>query len=164
MIVSEVVGTVGKAPADRVERFAEQSRPARADVTGQSHCIRGSPPNPAPDAQKNHRTKRSMSASSQKQTSVSQKAMSALPPISTAKADIRHVRFTPESRHVRCTGRCLLWANSGTSRLMAPLLDLFPTALIQTVGRVASCSFDNLSVAPFASRCIATSPPRCCMP
>src|SRR5262249_18877505 len=24
-----------------------------------------------------------------------------------------HVCFTPESGHVRCTGRCLLWANSG---------------------------------------------------
>jgi len=32
-----------------------------------------------------------------------------------SKADIcgakRHVRFTPESGHVRCTGPCLLWAN-----------------------------------------------------
>jgi hypothetical protein len=25
----------------------------------------------------------------------------------------RHVRFTPESRHVRCNQKCLLWANSG---------------------------------------------------
>jgi hypothetical protein len=24
-----------------------------------------------------------------------------------------HVRFTPESGHVRCTNPCLLWANSG---------------------------------------------------
>jgi len=24
-----------------------------------------------------------------------------------------YVRFTPESGHVRCTSRCLLWANSG---------------------------------------------------
>jgi hypothetical protein len=38
--------------------------------------------------------------------------MSALPP----KADIcsakGHVRFTPESGHVRCNQRCPLWANS----------------------------------------------------
>ena len=35
----------------------------------------------------------------------------------SAKADIcsakRHVRFTPKSRHVRCTRRCPLCANSG---------------------------------------------------
>src|SRR5262245_40824958 len=34
-----------------------------------------------------------------------------------SKADIcavkRHVRFTPESGHVRCTSACPLWANSG---------------------------------------------------
>src|SRR5262245_27508328 len=34
-----------------------------------------------------------------------------------SKADIRkaigHVRFTPESGHVRCKSQCLLWANSG---------------------------------------------------
>ena len=34
-----------------------------------------------------------------------------------SQADIcntnRHVRFTPESGHVRCTSLCLLWANSG---------------------------------------------------
>src|SRR5262249_22764059 len=34
-----------------------------------------------------------------------------------SKADIcsakGHVRFTPESGHVRCTSPCLLWANSG---------------------------------------------------
>jgi hypothetical protein len=28
-------------------------------------------------------------------------------------AEKRHVCFTPESGHVRCTGLCLLWANSG---------------------------------------------------
>src|SRR5262245_12365872 len=36
---------------------------------------------------------------------------------SKAKADMcaakRHVRFAPESRHVPCTSRCLLCANSG---------------------------------------------------
>jgi hypothetical protein len=26
---------------------------------------------------------------------------------------LRHVRFTPESGHVRCKGLCLLWAKSG---------------------------------------------------
>ena len=34
-----------------------------------------------------------------------------------SKADIqrprKHVRFTPKSRHVQCTGPCLLWAKSG---------------------------------------------------
>ena len=46
-----------------------------------------------------------------------QKGMSALPPIATAKAisAAGHVRFTPESGHVRCTSPCLLWANSGHS-------------------------------------------------
>ena len=36
-----------------------------------------------------------------------------------SKADMcsakRHVRFTPESRHVRCTSSCPLCANSGHS-------------------------------------------------
>ena len=40
-----------------------------------------------------------------------------------SKADIcnakRHVRFTPESGHVQGNDRCLLWANSGHSVLMA---------------------------------------------
>ena len=46
----------------------------------------------------------SMSALGQKQTYALQKAMSALPPIATAKADSRKrsVCFTPESGHVRC--------------------------------------------------------------
>src|SRR5262249_209104 len=50
----------------------------------------------------------------QKQTCASQKAMSALPRIATAKANSRksHVRFTPESGHVRCKGECPLWAKS----------------------------------------------------
>src|SRR5262245_9061622 len=38
-----------------------------------------------------------------------------------SKADIcsakRHVRFIPESGHVRCTSPCLLWANSGHAHL-----------------------------------------------
>src|SRR5262245_12507050 len=37
-------------------------------------------------------------------------------PNSDRKTQIRakgHVCFTPESGHVRCSGRCLLWANSG---------------------------------------------------
>jgi hypothetical protein len=44
------------------------------------------------------------SALGQKQTYALQKAMSALPPIATAKADSRKrsVCFTPESGHVRC--------------------------------------------------------------
>jgi hypothetical protein len=37
----------------------------------------------------------------QKQTYALQQAMSALPPIATAKADMCHVRFAPESRHVQ---------------------------------------------------------------
>src|SRR5690242_9349454 len=59
-----------------------------------------------------------MSALGQKPTYAAQNDMSALHPIATAKADIGlangHVRFTPESRHVRCTSRCLLWARSGS--------------------------------------------------
>jgi hypothetical protein len=56
-----------------------------------------------------------MSALGQKQTYTVHKAMSALPPIATAKADFRtgHVCFTPESGRVQCTRPCLLWAKSG---------------------------------------------------
>ena len=56
-----------------------------------------------------------MSALGQKRTYAAHKTMSALHPIATAKADFRasHVRFTPESGHVRCTSSYLLWANSG---------------------------------------------------
>ena len=56
-----------------------------------------------------------MSALGQKQTYAVQIAMSALPPIATAKAEFprKHVRFTPESGHVRRTRPCPLWANSG---------------------------------------------------
>ena len=45
-----------------------------------------------------------MSALGHQQTYAVQKGMSAVLPIATAKADMRngHVRFTPESRHVRC--------------------------------------------------------------
>jgi len=43
-----------------------------------------------------------------------------------SKADIcsakRHVRFTPESGHVRCNQRCPLWANSGRRRLLNHLV------------------------------------------
>jgi len=42
--------------------------------------------------------------------------MSALPPIATAKADFRNVRFAPESGHVQCIRPCLLWAKSGHSQ------------------------------------------------
>jgi hypothetical protein len=48
---------------------------------------------------------------------MAQQVMSVLPPRATAKADIcgatRHVRFTPEGGHVRCTSSCLLWAKTG---------------------------------------------------
>ena len=58
-----------------------------------------------------------MSALGQKQTFAPQKAMSALLPIATAKADsTKHVCFTLKSRHVRCTNRRLLRANSGLAR------------------------------------------------
>jgi len=64
-----------------------------------------------------HRSKECtpMSALGQKQTYALQQAMSALPPIATAKADSRkgHVRFTPKSRHVHRNRRCPLWANIG---------------------------------------------------
>jgi hypothetical protein len=33
--------------------------------------------------------------------------------ITGAKDNLRHVRFTPESRHVQCTHACPLRANSG---------------------------------------------------
>src|SRR5262249_8057875 len=58
-----------------------------------------------------------MSALGQKQTFAPHQPMSALPPIATAIADFRtsHVRFTPESGHVRCKVRCLLRAKSGHS-------------------------------------------------
>src|SRR5262249_30184101 len=40
-----------------------------------------------------------------------------LAPSTASKADIcsakQHIRFTPESGHVRCTSPCLLWARSG---------------------------------------------------
>jgi hypothetical protein len=56
-----------------------------------------------------------MSALGHKRTFAPQKAMSALAPIATAKADSRksHVCFTPESGHVQRNEQCLLWANSG---------------------------------------------------
>src|SRR5262245_20662586 len=48
-------------------------------------------------------------------TCASQKAMSVLLPIATAKATSArgHVCFTPESGYVQCNGPCLLWANRG---------------------------------------------------
>jgi hypothetical protein len=57
-----------------------------------------------------------MSALGQKQTYAPQKAMSALAPIATAKADSSkgHVCFTFESGHVRCNYGCQLRARSGT--------------------------------------------------
>src|SRR5262245_41450185 len=59
-----------------------------------------------------------MSALGQKQTCASQKAMSALPRIATAKANSResHVCFTPESGHVRRTCPCPLRAKSRHDR------------------------------------------------
>jgi hypothetical protein len=33
-----------------------------------------------------------------------------------------HVRFTPKSGHVQCTGLCLLWANSGHGALFDHLV------------------------------------------
>src|SRR6476661_10729579 len=56
-----------------------------------------------------------LSALGHKRTCAVQKAMSALLPIATAKADFRtgSCLLTPESGHVRCNQRCLLWANSG---------------------------------------------------
>src|SRR5262249_53711462 len=57
-----------------------------------------------------------MSALGHKQTYAVQQPMSALPPIATAKADIRKrscIRFTPESGHGQRNSLCPLWANSG---------------------------------------------------
>ena len=34
----------------------------------------------------------------------------------------RHVRFTPETGHLQCTGRCPLWANSEHARLFDHLV------------------------------------------
>jgi hypothetical protein len=60
-----------------------------------------------------------MSALGQKPTYAPQKVMSALLPIATAKRifALRHVRFTPESGHVRCNWGCLLWAKSEQTHL-----------------------------------------------
>src|SRR5215471_21278720 len=41
------------------------------------------------------------------------KSMSALGQKQTLFGATRHVRFTPDSRHVRCNNSCLLWAKSG---------------------------------------------------
>ena len=52
-----------------------------------------------------------MSALGQKRTCAVQKAMSAFPPIATAKADLRTRLlsvFTPESGHVQCDSQCPL--------------------------------------------------------
>src|SRR5262245_47712519 len=59
------------------------------------------------------------SALGQKQTCALQNVMSALPPIATAKADIRNrpCLLYPKSGHVQCNGSCLLWANSGHPQL-----------------------------------------------
>ena len=53
-----------------------------------------------------------MSALGQKQTFAPQNGMSALPPEATAKADLRHVCFTPESRHVQRNSVCPHWVMS----------------------------------------------------
>ena len=49
-----------------------------------------------------------------------------------SKADMcsakRHVRFTPESGHVRCTSRCPLSAKSGHQPFWRSLLGADPTA------------------------------------
>ena len=59
-----------------------------------------------------------MSALGQEQTYASQKAMSALPPIATAKADLPQwsCPLTPESGHVQCKLKCLLRAISGLTQ------------------------------------------------
>src|SRR5262249_37520927 len=89
----------------------------------------------APEVRRKHRTDLTeytemgvMSALGQKQTFTLHQPMSALPlkaDICGAIAHVRfgskadscsahaHVCFTPESRHVRCTSQCLLWAISG---------------------------------------------------
>jgi len=56
-----------------------------------------------------------MSALGHKRTCAAQNGMSALAPIGPRKRIPAkgHVRFTPESGHVRRTRPCLLWANSG---------------------------------------------------
>jgi hypothetical protein len=59
-----------------------------------------------------------MSALGHKPAYAVHNVMSALPPIATAKADIRkgHVCFTPESGRVPRKRSCLLWAVSSTDR------------------------------------------------
>src|SRR5262245_16059268 len=56
-----------------------------------------------------------MSALGQKQTFALHQPMSALPPIATAKADIRKppCLLYPQERTCAVSGPCLLWAKSG---------------------------------------------------
>ena len=69
-------------------------------------------------------TGRLMSALGQKQTFALQQVTSALPPITTAKADSRErsCLLYPESRHVYCNEGCPLWVNSGHARSTWPLV------------------------------------------
>jgi len=44
----------------------------------------------------------------------------AVPGFTKSAVELSHVRFTPKSGHVRCTSRCLLWANSGHWPVIIP--------------------------------------------
>jgi polar amino acid transport system substrate-binding protein len=98
--------------------------------------------------------------------------MSALPPIATAKADIgqHHVRFTPESGHVRCNGSCLLWAKSGHRGLLHHLI-VFRGDLAVRITNIwgtkmrakriiAALAFAVAVVSAFASHAQQTTDPR----
>ena len=109
-----------------------------------------------------------MSALGQKQTFALQKSMSALPPIATAKADIRNwsCPLYPESGHVQRKHRCLLWANSGhqavhsiTSPARASTAggtvsprDLAVLRLIASSYLVAACTGSSAGFAPLRMR------------
>src|SRR5262249_19592517 len=56
-----------------------------------------------------------------------------LPEIIVEAAVKSHVRFTPESGHVQCTRRCLLWANSGHARFYSISWSARPTSVFGTV-------------------------------
>jgi len=84
-----------------------------------------------------------MSALGQKQTFAPQNGMSALPPEATAKADLRHVCFTPESGHVQRDSVCRLWARSGHS---VGLLDHLVGASYKCVGHCEAKCFGSLKV------------------
>jgi hypothetical protein len=104
------VGTSSRRLREKLQNHAVSLADLKAK-TEQSYRQKPSP-----------RKRSSMSALGQKRTYAMQKAMSALPPIATAKADFRKrsCLLHPESGHVRCIRSCPLWAKSGHLRCTRP--------------------------------------------